>query len=72
MGVIRRVGAGYNGAVSIDYQRNMAGCLPFSPTALDLRIGCLNGEVGRSWNESPCTRHLGMRSSHPAFFSRPR
>jgi hypothetical protein len=36
MGVIRWVGASYNGVVSIDYQRKMAGCLPFSPTALTL------------------------------------
>jgi len=28
-GVVRMVGAAYNGAVSIDYQRNTTGCLPF-------------------------------------------
>jgi len=38
------VGAAYNCAVSIDYQRNTTGCLPFSPTALDPRIWCLNGD----------------------------
>lgn len=34
-GVVRMVGAACNGAVSIDYQCNTTGCLPFSPTDLD-------------------------------------
>jgi hypothetical protein len=64
---IRVVGAAYNGAVSIDYQRNTTGCLPFSPTAPDPRIWCLNGD-GIKWvhyQEGQLSRRLTLVLRRP-------